>query len=213
MKHVIYDWLGLNKAIFTSVNYITNLGALPYFFIIISKPFELVAFISYYIIILLYTLLKLKRGEYKYIQYLKIFNELIKIGSMYACIGLFYAFLKYTIDMPRPYCATTNFLSINNFEHTRCLSSFPSAQTAMAVFMYYVSFGYLNKTCKILGCLIIFLVGVSRISLAMHFPADIVYSLLIALLICKCVEKILQLKTIQTNILVPIANKIWHSVV
>ncbi len=210
IKYLIYDWLGLNHILFYKLNHISNLWMLPCFFNIMSQPFKLFVFLLYYILLIVYKFQKLKHFNFKYEEYIKSFNELVKIGSIYAALGIVYAGLKYLINLPRPYCSLSQFSSIQNFENVRCLSSFPSAHTAIAILVCYIFWPYLKNTGKILCAILVLLVGLSRISLAMHFPSDILYSILIILLIIYVVEKILQSKLIQNYIVTPVANKIFR---
>ena len=206
MKHIFYDWYGFNQSLFVSVNYITNLGFLQKLFIIISKLFNIFAFLLYYLLLLLFIFFKLRNDKFSKDSYDRYFEILLKIGLTYTVIILAYSAMKFGINLPRPYCIMENFISIQNFANVRCLSSFPSAHTAMAVFMYYISFQHLSKGGKLLGAIVIALVGASRISLAMHFPADVLYSIVICLFICWFVQYMLNTNGLRNYIMLPIRD-------
>ena len=158
---------------------------------------------------MLFAYYKLKSVSFERKLYDQIFALMIKIGSIYAIIGLLYALMKYHINLPRPYCSMLKVISVADFTHVRCLSSFPSAHTALAVLACYCAFPYLKLKGRVCAICLVVLVGLSRISLAMHFPADVIYSILISLIICISVDKIQQLKFIQHFILSPIANWVY----
>lgn len=206
MKHIFYDWYGFNQSLFVSINYITNHGFLQKLFMIISKLFNVFAFLLYYVLLLLFIFFKLRNDKFSKESYDRYFEILLKIGLTYVAIILAYTVMKFGINLPRPYCIMENFISIQNFAHERCLSSFPSAHTAMAVFMYYISFQYLSKGGKLLGAIVVVLVGASRISLAMHFPADVLYSIIICLFICQFMQYVLNTNVLRNYITLPIRD-------
>jgi membrane-associated phospholipid phosphatase len=209
MKYLFYDWLGYNQLLFEYLNHISNLWLFPYFFGFISKPFKLFAFLLYYALIVLYKFYRLKGANFSYNQYVKTFDELVKIGSIYASIGLLYAACKYGINLPRPYCSLDTFSSVMDFSGVRCSSSFPSAHTAISLLIAYIFWPYLKTVGKLFSCILVMLVGMSRISLAMHFPADIVYSIIISFIIFYVVAKLLKNLSLQSRLVVPIRECLY----
>lgn len=210
IKFFFYDWLGLNQKLFTYLNNIANLSLAPYYLNILSKFFDIFVFFLYFTSILIYKIYDLRGNSFDYQKYMTGFKKLMQIGLMYACIGIFYALMKYGINLPRPYCSMDHFSSISDFAGVRCLSSFPSAHTAMAFMISYLLFPYLNASGKIIACFGIMLVGLSRIALAMHYPADIIYSIAISYIICKSVDKILAIKSLQNKIISPSIHIIFR---
>jgi membrane-associated phospholipid phosphatase len=110
------------------------------------------------------------------------YNQLVKVGMCYALFGLAYAAMKFSINLPRPFCSlpASAFTTILDVTNERCLSSFPSAHTGLAIIIAYYLWPYLKNYQKLAALLIIILVALSRITLAMHYPADILYSIIIA---------------------------------
>jgi len=210
MKLILYHWLGLNEYLFTLLNSSLNKGLLPYFFYIISILFKEFVFLIYYSAFMVYQVRQMVIIKPNYEAYDRVFNKVVKIGSIYAGVMVVYTFLKYTVNFPRPYCSISRFISINNFAHERCLSSFPSAHTAMAVIVCWWVWPYANRLGRILLIALVMLVGLSRITLAMHYPADIVWSIIISLSICFIAPKISRLFIIQDKILQPIEKLIWQ---
>jgi len=183
--NVIYNFFGINKEIFIFVNKITNVGIIPTLLKISSQFFFIGNFAAYYLIICLYCYFKLKKRSNPKIEFVPIYNQLVKAGTCYSLFGFAYAALKFGINLPRPFCSLTpsEFTTILDVTKERCLSSFPSAHTGLAILIAYYLWPYLTKYQKAIVFSLIVVVSISRITLAMHYPADIIYSILIASLI------------------------------
>jgi membrane-associated phospholipid phosphatase len=183
--NVIYNFFGINKEIFIFVNKITNVGIIPTLLKISSQFFFIGNFAAYYLIICLYCYFKLKKRSNPKIEFVPIYNQLVKAGTCYSLFGFAYASLKFGINLPRPFCSLmpSEFTTILDVTKERCLSSFPSAHTGLAILIAYYLWPYLTKYQKAIVLSLIVVVSISRITLAMHYPADIIYSILIAYLI------------------------------
>ena len=191
--NVIYNFFGINKEIFIFVNKITNVGIIPTLLKISSQFFFIGNFAAYYLIICLYCYFKLKKRSNPKIEFVPIYNQLVKAGTCYSLFGFAYAALKFGINLPRPFCSLTpsEFTTILDVTKERCLSSFPSAHTGLAILIAYYLWPYLTKYQKAIVLSLIVVVSISRITLAMHYPADIIYSILIASLIIFFSNKLL----------------------
>lgn len=183
--NVIYNFFGTNKEIFILVNKITNVGMIPTLLKISSQFFFIGNFAAYYFIICLYCYFKLKKRSNPKIEFIPIYNQLVKAGTCYSLFGFAYAALKFGINLPRPFCSLSpsEFTTILDVTKECCLSSFPSAHTGLAILIAYYLWPYLTKYQKAIVFSLIVVVSISRITLAMHYPADIIYSILIASLI------------------------------
>jgi len=183
--NVIYNFFGINKEIFILVNKMTNVGIIPTLLKISSQFFFIGNFAAYYLIICLYCYFKLKKRSNPKIEFVPIYNQLVKAGTCYSLFGFAYAALKFGINLPRPFCSLTpsEFTTILDVTKERCLSSFPSAHTGLAILIAYYLWPYLTKYQKAIVLSLIVVVSISIITLAMHYPADIIYSILIAYLI------------------------------
>lgn len=212
MQHIFYDWFGLNQILFTQINSISNSLLYQYFCYILSIIFALFVFLIYYGALVFYRYYCVRKSGFDYAMYNRYFDELVKIGSSYGAIGLIYTAMKFSINMARPYCSGISFTSIMDFAGQRCLSSFPSAHTAIAVLIYYSFLPYLNSLGRFLGLMMILVVGMSRIALAMHFPADIVYSIIIAFSICYLADKLVQIAYVQSCIVLPTKQFIFKQI-
>lgn len=118
-------------------------------------------------------------------RFWSVYNKMTIVGITYACFGFVYAGLKFSVNLPRPFCSLPpdSFKTITNTEVERCLSSFPSAHTGLAVIITYFLWPYLRNSGKIIAIMVVTLVGISRMTLAMHYPADIIYSLFVAFIV------------------------------
>ena len=181
MLEIFYNFFGLNEIIFIKLNYITNKGILPHILYTISSVFFIANFAACYILTCIYFYFKTKKAQNIESYFTPIYNELARIGTCYAIFGFTFAGLKFSFNMPRPFCSLSSdqFLTIANTELERCLSSFPSAHTGLSILVAYALWPHINKIAKLICCLVIASVAISRITLAMHYPADIIYSALV----------------------------------
>lgn len=189
----------MNKDLFILINSSTNISILPYLLQIISGIFKIWNFAFVYVIASIYLAFKMRKENFSKDDFDKIFNEMFHIGTIYAFFGLAYAAIKFSVNMPRPFCSltTSQFITIADISDERCLSSFPSAHTSLAILVTYFAWTHLKITGKFFMILITLCVATSRITLAMHYPADIIYSAAISFIIIfagKFFCKILQCK-------------------
>jgi membrane-associated phospholipid phosphatase len=185
MFELFYHLSGLNETLFVKINQYTNIGAMPDVLSAISSLFFIANFALCYLLVCIYFYFKTKKAQDKEAYFTPIYNELVRIGTCYAIFGFTFAGLKFSINMPRPFCSLTpgQFITIANTELERCLSSFPSAHTGLSILVTYAIWPHANKYIKFFCCLIITTVATSRITLAMHYPADIIYSGIVTMLI------------------------------
>ncbi len=211
MYNVIYNFFGLNKEIFIFVNKITNVSIVPNILKIISQFFFIGNFAAYYLIICLYCYFKLKKLSNPKMEFVPIYNTLVKAGTCYALFGFAYSAFKFGINLPRPFCSLfpSEFTTILDVTKERCLSSFPSAHTGLAILIAYYLWPHLTKYQKAVMLLLVTLVPISRITLAMHYPADIIYSIFIVYLLIFCSNKLVD--SLQNIIIQPIGSFIANA--
>ncbi|MCC8368859.1 MAG: phosphatase PAP2 family protein [Rickettsia endosymbiont of Oxypoda opaca] len=188
MFEAFYNFHGLNQEIFLFLNRITNIGILPYFLEFISFCFNITNFAVIYILYWIYFYIQLKKiKNFNQLQgaFWGKYNKLIEIGIIYTIFGLTFTALKFSVNFPRPFCSQplNSFITIINLQVERCLSSFPSSHAGLAFLVTYFAWSYLNLSLKIIAIFIIGLVSLARISLAMHYPADIIYGIIITAII------------------------------
>ena len=181
MKELIYDFYGHNTSLFNNINDTFSSSTSQHLLKYISTLFDIEMFAIYYCIILAilsYRILTIKLYE----QYSFCYDFMVKIGICYACFGFTYAALKFGINMPRPFCSLPegSFTTIIDISQERCQSSFPSSHTGLVFLITLFLWDYVGWFARIFWVGMVILVGLSRIGLAMHYPADIFYSLFIA---------------------------------
>lgn len=195
MKEIFYNFAGLNEDLFIWINQLTNIDIIPEILEIFSSMFFIANFAIAYVLFCLYFFVKIKiklnnsgpdnnlRSNRQYFS--DIYHQLVKIGICYALFGFVFASLKFSINMPRPFCSleSQQFITIANTALERCLSSFPSAHTGLSILVSYALWHSIDIRGKALCIAMVFLVAVSRITLAMHYPADILYSALVTWLV------------------------------
>ena len=186
MFELLYNFWGYNKTLFITLNEITNIGIIPYILLTISKLFIISNFAFLYIGVCIFYLFKIKKNNGNKSYFIQTFNLLTKIGIYYAIFGLTFAFLKFSVNLPRPFCSLNQieFVTIENIQLERCHSSFPSAHTGICILIVYCLWAFVeSRFLKLLLCLMVIIVALSRICLAMHYPADIIYSAIVTLLV------------------------------
>lgn len=190
LKYIFYDWYYYNKELFVIINKIGNISYLPYFLKIISKFFNIEIFAIYFFIAIPFLNKNLKNSNNIEKKFEYYFDRYFRIGLAYASIGLIYAFLKFTVNLPRPFCSleTGIFNSIMDFSNIRCLSSFPSAHTALSFLVLYSFWDIASNYIRSILVINLILVMFARISLAMHFPSDLLYSVIISFMVIKISE-------------------------
>lgn len=225
MKELLYDFYGYNQSIFYAINKFCNGNDLLATLLYISKIFDIENFAVYYVLAATTMLLFHRKQTLSltnswipsYAQMTpkakmsKYYDFMVKLGTSYACFGLFYAFLKFTINMPRPFCSlpVESFKTIIDTTHERCLSSFPSSHTGLAILIALNIWPHVGLGIRILSIMVIGLVALSRIALAMHYPTDVFYSFFIAYFVFFMSRKIYRL--FENNIIKWVKRKLLEA--
>ena len=185
MLETFYNLLGFNRHLFIIINDATNIGILPNILQAISSIFFIANFAAGYLMACIYFYYKTKKAADQTGYFTPVYYELTRIGINYALFGLVFAALKFSVNLPRPFCSLlpTEFVTITDTSIERCLSSFPSAHTGLSLLVAYCFWPYMNKTLKTFACLAVIAVAISRITLAMHYPADILYSAVVTIIV------------------------------
>ena len=108
--------------------------------------------------------------------------------------GLLLGYLKPLLDFPRPPLAllpdTLHIIGTPEYHH-----SLPSGHSSFAMMVVASLWPVLSQRWRLAGVFFVLWVGVSRISLGMHFPADVLagylLSLLVVLLLYLAVQKLM----------------------
>ncbi len=201
MKNVFYDFGGLNEEMFFFINKYFNIGVFPYLLKIFSKVASIKVFILIYFLYGFYFLYKVRivlgrrvphetlisSNIFSMREIVKMFHFLINIGMCSIFVTIFCKILKYVSSFPRPFCVIENsaFFSLKKtFNYENCFHSFPSFHVVLVIMECFYLWQYLNtRIQKILAIFTVSMVTISRISLAVHFPSDVLYSVPIAFLL------------------------------
>ena len=140
-------------------------------------------------------------------MFMRNFQKFLNIGICYASIGFLYAFMKFNINFVRPICEQRDFYSLVNIDDIRCKSSFPSGHTAIVFLIAYSLWSYQYYFLRVILCINVVLVMLSRVVTAMHYPADIFYSVIITVIVIN-ITKIL-MHRFKKKFIVPIGKKLF----
>jgi membrane-associated phospholipid phosphatase len=189
LKKIFYDFNGCNVEIFQFINKLSNVGIFPDILDTLCDFFRIWTFAVYYALVCIFQYYKIKSAKGSLIKktFDNTFDSMFMIGMCYAFFGLTYAALKFSISLPRPYCSMPlgSFTTIADTASERCLSGFPSAHTGLALMIAFFLWNNASNKMKALLVLLVTLVAIGRITLAMHYPADILYSIIITIFIIK----------------------------
>jgi len=199
MKEILYDWGGANEWLFHAINNIrfawwdqlmllgTYLGGHTLF------PF-------YLVLLALIALVALSKPEQDIAQYqlrVRRWVAVIAVFSLsYWLDGLLLGYLKPVLDFPRPPLAllpqTLHIVGTPEYHH-----SLPSGHSTFAMMLVASLWPVLGRRWRAAGVSFVLWVGLSRISLGMHFPADVMagflLSLLVVLLVYVAIRKVVSL--------------------
>ena len=185
-KEFFYDWMGANEVIFLAANRFHSPGydkAMQY----ISRIGEHKHFPYYFAAIMLFAVLSMvwktvsgKRGIGQSAGiWLGIF---LMLGAGYATTGLVTKGLKEHFSYPRPYIALAATGEVHKLEATEPqddFRSFPSGHVAFTTFMVIALAPVLSGLMLHGGALLIVLMAWSRMALGVHFPADVLGSIVL----------------------------------
>lgn len=197
LKEIFYDWMGLNQWLFLQINHIRGdyydslMLLINEFGVRHHLPYALVFFAIVALAGTLMKLMKKQGGAKQYaIRWLGVFIIMIAgFAANYVIIGG----LKDFFAFPRPYAALTEATSRDDSNPERVYvlerrpaddahRSFPSGHVAFITLMVVALWPLLNDMFRYVGGILIFGVAWARMSLGVHFPADVLWSFIIVTL-------------------------------
>jgi membrane-associated phospholipid phosphatase len=118
----------------------------------------------------------------------------------YLLDSLFLGYVKPLLDFPRPPLAlptgTFNVIGIPEYHH-----SLPSGHASFAMLVLASLWPLLSRKWRLAGACLVLWVGISRVSLGAHFPADVMWgflsSLAVVLLVFVAIKKLMRLVEIR----------------
>jgi len=191
MKEILYDWGGLNAWLFKAINawhtawldQIMLLGSLLAehdYFVFWLSAFFLVAILA-------------TRGKPK--DALVPWFALVAVFSVaYLVDGWVVSTLKEWFSFPRPMLALPpNAVHVVGSPEHNLMHSLPSGHTSFAMLIAASLWPVLNRAGRIAAVSFVVWVGLSRMSLGAHFPADVMAGALSSLLVVCGVRKLVNL--------------------
>lgn len=190
MKAIFYDWGGLNVALFHSINnfHPDNWDSLMLIGTMLANHQLFPLYLATLSLFAVIAVNKMSTDNFMdYQQHTTLWiNTLAVFSIAYVLDGYLLGMLKPLLDFPRPPLAlpitSLHIIGTPEFHH-----SLPSGHSSFAMLVIASIWPVLRHELRILGVFFILWVGVSRISLGAHFPADVMAgwasSLLMVLLV------------------------------
>ena len=203
MKEFFYDWGGANVWLFHAINDI-RFGGLDQAMLLGTALGDHILFPLYLGILTLMALVVVNtpfQDTSPHRVRVSRWMAVIAVFSLANLLdGMLLGYVKPLLDFPRPPLAlppgTVNIIGIPEYHH-----SLPSGHSSFAMLVTASLWPILNRRWRIAGTLFVLWVGVSRVSLGAHFPADVmagyISSLAVVLLIHVAVQKMAGINQVQ----------------
>jgi membrane-associated phospholipid phosphatase len=199
MKEIFYDWDGANIWLFHAINDI-RFGWLDQVMLLGTTLGDHNLFPLYLGMLTLMALVVVNTPfqdtSHHRLRVSRWMAVIAVFSFAYLFNGLLIGYLKPLLDYPRPplVLPTGSFNVIGEPEYHRSL---PSGHASFAMLVVSCLWPVLNRTWRIAGVIFVLWVGISRVSLGAHFPADVIAgflsSLAVVLLVYVGVQNMLKL--------------------
>jgi len=198
MKEILYDWGGANVWLFHVINDI-RFGWLDSVMLIGTALGDHVLFPFYLGLVTLIALFAVNtpaEDPAKHRTKVNRWMAVIAVFSLaYFVDSLLLGALKPFFDFPRPPLAlppdAVQIIGIPEYHH-----SLPSGHASFAMLLIASLWPALSRRGRIAGALFVLWVGMSRISLGAHFPADVMagflFSLVVVLLVSAAIRRLMR---------------------
>lgn len=199
MKEILYDWGGANVWLFHAINDIRS-EYLDKFMLLGTQLGEHTLFPLYLGLMALVALSAVVRAPIQdsagyQAQATRWMAVLAVFSIAYLLDGLLIGTLKPLLDFPRPPLAlpldTVHIIGIAEYHH-----SLPSGHSSFAMLDVASLWPILNRRWRVAGTFFVLWVGISRVSLGAHFPADVLAgflsSLAVVLLVYAAVQVLMR---------------------
>lgn len=198
MKDILYDWSGANVWLFHAINDI-RFGGLDGFMLLGTTLGDHILFPLYLGMLTLSALVVVNTPfqdtSHHRVRVSRWMGVIAVFSLAYLLDGLLLGYLKPILDFPRPPLAlpagTLNIVGLPEYHH-----SLPSGHSSFAMLVTASLWPVLNRNWRIAGAIFVLWVGISRVSLGAHFPADVMAgflsSLAVVLLVYVAIQKLMR---------------------
>jgi membrane-associated phospholipid phosphatase len=198
MKEVLYDWGGANVWLFHVINDIRFVW-LDKVMLLGTELGDHTLFPFYLGLLTLCALAVADTPGQEPAHYRLQVTRWMAVIAVFSCAylfdGLLLAVLKPALDFPRPPLAlppgTVQIVGTPEYHH-----SLPSGHSSFAMLVTASLWPVLKRGWRVAGVIFVLWVGVSRISLGAHFPADVIAgflsSLAVVMLVYAAIQKLMQ---------------------
>lgn len=189
MKAILYDWGGLNVWLFQAINNL-HCELLDRFMLLGTSLGGHANFTLYLALTALAAVLAVRRSAANGPEAAQRWLAVLAVFSIaYLLDGWLLGWLKPLFDFPRPPLALLEG-SVHIVGQTEFHHSLPSGHSSFAMLVAASLWPALKNGGKALAIFFVLWVGVSRISLGAHFPADVLAGFLSSLLVVLMVRAV-----------------------
>lgn len=205
MKEFLYDWGGANVRLFHAVNDI-RYAWLDNAMLLGTRLADHTLFPLYLALLTLFALVVVSRPVQDPVHYRVQVTRWMAVIAVFSCAyvldGLLLDVLKPLLDFPRPPLAlpqgSVQVIGTPEYHH-----SLPSGHSSFAMLVTASLWPVLNRKWRVAGVLFVLWVGISRVSLGAHFPADVLAgfssSLVVVLPVYAVIQKLMRLIISRTR--------------
>lgn len=188
MKAIFYDWGGLNAWLFQAINAF-HFDALDRFMLLGTQLAEHGNFALYLGLLTLMALVAVRAGGKRSLQLWFGVIAVFALGNLLD--GWLVGMLKSWFSYPRPPLALPpGSVHLVGNPELSLQHSLPSGHTSFAMLVSASLWPALNRYGRYAAVAFVLWVGLSRISLGAHFPADVAASVLSCLLVVWLIRKL-----------------------
>ncbi len=199
MKEIFYDWSGANVWLFHAINDI-RFDLLDKLMLLGTALGDHNLFPLYVGVLTLFALVVVNTPfqdtSHHRVRVSRWMAVIAVFSIAYVFDGLLLEYLKPLLDFPRPPLAlppgTVNVIGTPEFHH-----SLPSGHSSFAMLLTASLWPVVSRKWRVAGACFVLWVGISRVSLGAHFPADVLAgylsSLAVVMLVYVAVQKLQKL--------------------
>ena len=185
MKEIFYDWGGANVWLFHAINNVRS-QFLDQFMLLGTALGDHANFPVFLCVVSFAALLRVAINSRSDPQpqknlALRWLAVIVVFSAAYVLDGWLVGWFKTWLNFPRPFLAlpprSVHVVGIPQLHH-----SLPSGHSSFAMLVIASLWPMLNRVGRVIGIVFVLWVGLSRISLGAHFPADVVAAYLISAL-------------------------------